>query len=698
IKLVKELIENGADVNHETDFGWTPLLSAVQANKEDVVKQLLAHGANPLHRKKNGATPFILAGIVGNRKLLKLFLSEGADINECDKNGFTAFMEAAVYGRKGALKFLYKKGAEVNKGREGSNEHKSLRKGGCTALMDAAKKGHNNIIKLLIDKMKASVNAQDNLGRTALIHAFQPGKKPACSTVKLLLARGAVLNVSDGDKKTPLILAAEKNSIKLLKILMKKDGNDVNAKDKTGTSALLIAVNNNNYEMAKLLCKNHADVNCRDKSGNTPIKVANRNYNHKLVNLLRKYEQSKPLLGIWNPVSKYWKVKLEKLITLALRSAGELKFLIDEDYKIAESSQGGVYLGFYGDGVEVAVKRMRKNSNEVKMEKLCLEHPKIMGNSCFVKLYGSETDATCHYLCLTLCECTLETYIQEEEGNLKTKVPHIFKQLIGAVQILHEAGFAHTDLHPSNILFNVEGKLQLADFDKCLRFEDCPHKGQSERSEAIGNLLCYVTTEGKYVYKTEEEKLGDCYSAEVRDLIQKLSAPQGQPPPLKEALQHPFFWSQESKYRFLQDIGNENEVKVRNDKHEIVKSLNEKAQDPSSSFREWTKKVNDIVFKNMDSRNRKPELKYRNDTASLLKFIRNMGAHFEEKPLDVLKDKSANPCNYFLDLFPDLVISVYNVVKSTQWEEHFPKAETSLKSFIECDAQMQKQVIAMTGA
>ena len=81
IELVQQLLERGADVNFQEEWGWSPLHNAVQVGREDIVDLLLSHGAEPCLRKKNGATPFIIAGIVGNVKLLKLLLPKVADVN-----------------------------------------------------------------------------------------------------------------------------------------------------------------------------------------------------------------------------------------------------------------------------------------------------------------------------------------------------------------------------------------------------------------------------------------------------------------------------------------------------------------------------------------------------------------------------------------------------------------------------------------
>ncbi|MFC1794542.1 ankyrin repeat domain-containing protein [Planctomycetota bacterium] len=51
-EVAERLINEGVDVNAKDSFGMTPLHTAVQAGRKDVVKVLVAHGAN-INEKSN---------------------------------------------------------------------------------------------------------------------------------------------------------------------------------------------------------------------------------------------------------------------------------------------------------------------------------------------------------------------------------------------------------------------------------------------------------------------------------------------------------------------------------------------------------------------------------------------------------------------------------------------------------------------
>ena len=61
MEIIKLLLENGANVDHEIKFRWhefrcTPLLRAVSYGKEEVVQILLENGADPIKKLKNYRT------------------------------------------------------------------------------------------------------------------------------------------------------------------------------------------------------------------------------------------------------------------------------------------------------------------------------------------------------------------------------------------------------------------------------------------------------------------------------------------------------------------------------------------------------------------------------------------------------------------------------------------------------------------
>nr|XP_020764650.1 2-5A-dependent ribonuclease [Odocoileus virginianus texanus]XP_020764651.1 2-5A-dependent ribonuclease [Odocoileus virginianus texanus] len=678
IELVQQLLERGADVNFQEEWGWSPLHNAVQIGREDIVDLLLSHGADPCLRKKNGATPFIIAGIVGDVKLLKLLLPKVADVNECDVNGFTAFMEAAVYGQVEALRFLYNNGAEVNLHRKTVEDQERIKKGGATALMDAAEGGHVEVVEILLHEMGADVNARDNRGRNALVYALLNSDVEKVKAItRLLLDCKVDVNVRGEGRKTPLILAVEKKNLDLVQMLLEQTAIEINDTDSEGKTALLLAVELKLKKIAELLCLKGASTKCGDL-----VTIAKRNYDSDLAKFLRQHgavEDIQPPDKAWKPQSSRWGEALKHLRRISRPMIGKLKIFIDEEYKIADTSEGGIYLGFYEEQ-EVAVKRFSEGSTRGQNEVSCLQSNRA--NRHVVTFYGSESDGDCLYVCLALCEHTLEKHLADRRGEaMQNKedefARNILSSLFKAVEELHLSGYTHQDLQPQNILIDSKNAACLADFDESIKGTGDPQEIKRDL-EALGLLVLCVVNKGNVSFEMlkdlrTEELVERSPDKETRDLIQHLLVPgdnvKGH---LSGLLAHPFFWSWESRYRTLRDVGNESDIKTRNTDGKILQLLQPETSELTTSFSQWTNEVDESVMKKMNAFYKKGNT-YQNTVGDLLKFIRNLGEHINEQKNTKMKSKIGEPSQYFQEKFPDLVMYVYKKLQNTEYAKHFPK-------------------------
>lgn len=202
VDLVKKLLERGAAIDARNRDGSTTLLRMfgfgytpkIEDSSMEIINLLLKSGADPnvtSYETGHGChSPLMSMAEHGQLDFVKLLLSYKADINLKCKTGegalnrITQWRNLSNYGE--VVRFLADAGADVN----------SAGEGGITPLMIAVDAQNILAIKKLLSK-GAAVNAQDKLGRTALIFAIQGlSGKPSLEVIELLLTSGADPNIT----------------------------------------------------------------------------------------------------------------------------------------------------------------------------------------------------------------------------------------------------------------------------------------------------------------------------------------------------------------------------------------------------------------------------------------------------------------------------------------------------------------------
>ncbi|KAJ5552381.1 hypothetical protein N7494_001759 [Penicillium frequentans] len=250
------------------------LLYAASHGLEDHVKLLLDRDIDIAVRDGAKQTPLHRAVIGGHETIAKLLVQRGADLEARDQVSRTPLDHATLLGREAIAMFLFERTPDV-RGKYG--DHEMIPR----AMILAAARGQKAIIKLLVER-GADLEVNDEYSRTPLHHAARCGSD---TVAKLLLEEGADLEAKDGDFRTPLQHAAMRGHEAVLKLLL-EEGADSEAKDKYSRTPLHHAARCGSDTVAKLLLEGGADSEAKDGDFRTPLQHAAMRGHEAVVKLL----------------------------------------------------------------------------------------------------------------------------------------------------------------------------------------------------------------------------------------------------------------------------------------------------------------------------------------------------------------------------------------------------------------------------
>ena len=113
--------------------------------------------------------------------------------------------------------------------------------------------------------------------------------------IQIAIQRGAHLEERSLLFFTPLIMAAKKSPLKIVKLFI-EEGADVNAKNSNGETALMYASYYGRAAVVNLLLQAGADVNAKDKNGKTALSWAYKEWQGLLPILKEDYEETVQIL------------------------------------------------------------------------------------------------------------------------------------------------------------------------------------------------------------------------------------------------------------------------------------------------------------------------------------------------------------------------------------------------------------------
>jgi ankyrin repeat protein len=307
---VKLLLSRGAGVNaKESGRGQTALMWAASEGHTAVVETLVAAGADVSARSTGGFTPLLFSARDGRLDVAKVLLAAGANVNDAlpreKGTGVNAFLLASGNAHFELALMLIDKGADPNSaplGWTALHQVSSVRKVGLYGSNDPAPEGSGKVDSLEFVKQLvahgAKVNAKatrrpNNLGITAInavgATPFLLAARTADAPLMRVLAQlGADPLMPNNDNTSPLLVAAgvgtnsppedpgtEAEVADAIKVALDL-GNDVNAVDKNGETAMHGAAYKQMPAAVRLLAERGAKIeiwNRKNKKGWTPLMI-----------------------------------------------------------------------------------------------------------------------------------------------------------------------------------------------------------------------------------------------------------------------------------------------------------------------------------------------------------------------------------------------------------------------------------------
>ena len=290
IRRIEQLIQNSPDLINAERGDAAPLYAAAGKGQLSVAAFLLDHGANI--EGVDNHVPLLAAARNGNRAMVELLLSRGADVNAKESDGYTALHLAAGRGFQAVAEVLLANHADVN----------ILTAGGSTPLFSAASSGQLKIIQMLL-AAGANTNLKDVKGRSPLNYAI--GNTP--EIFQALLDAGTNPNTEDSEGRTPLSYAAERDSSKVVRLLLAAKANPnagkldvpllcaIHKQDTASAELLLADGANPNLKggmdwPVNLGVQEYSGANSQDRPGLTPLYLAVSTGQLPMVNLLLKFK------------------------------------------------------------------------------------------------------------------------------------------------------------------------------------------------------------------------------------------------------------------------------------------------------------------------------------------------------------------------------------------------------------------------
>lgn len=215
---------------------------------------------------ENGNMPLHIAAKKGYMGLVQAFVDRGWSVNDQNLSGETPLMLAIQYGHRDVFQVLMEHKPNMSLKDQRNN----------TALLKAIWHCDHEMAEILLDN-GSDVNVRNVDHCDALGMAIS---KDAADIVESIFRRGH-------GNPSAIIDASWRNAIQTVKRLIDMGTVDIDAQNKDGETALIIAVKRNSREMIEILVNAGADTEIKTKNGFKALDLAKIPVNENLFGFVK---------------------------------------------------------------------------------------------------------------------------------------------------------------------------------------------------------------------------------------------------------------------------------------------------------------------------------------------------------------------------------------------------------------------------
>jgi ankyrin repeat protein len=331
-EILAALLDVGIPVDHQDSSGRTALSHSAEAGHRIAMKVLLQHGASPDLCDEDQRSPLSWAAQNGHTEVISLLLdTEGVDPSSADVKGLIPLSWAAASGHLEAVKLLVERKPNTMVLSQAKN----------VPIVEAATNGHLGVVEYLLAQDMTDIYTPCR-GTYLLHHAVKLASVEFTSM--LLKVPGIAVDMQDEKTQlTALMMAVQDGNFEIVKLLI-ENGNAQTVTYPPGKtqSALSIAVERGHKEIVTyLLEEGKSRPEESNEQGSTALHLAVSQGDLGLVKLLVKP-------GTRFRIADLWDEKRRTPLHLAAMHCQQtdglkiLKLLLKQDEDMAEERDEGL--------------------------------------------------------------------------------------------------------------------------------------------------------------------------------------------------------------------------------------------------------------------------------------------------------------------------------------------------------------------